>query len=222
MARKSVFDFDISVSADKKRRARTRSTSGAVEGSVKRCDHEGCMEQGKFRAPKSPDRLDDFFWFCKAHIREYNLKWNFFENHSDEELEEQVEKDRTWDRPTWSFKTGAEKAQAQGHNEGQAWKRFGFDDASDFLGENATMNPSVARADSARNRLRRLPQTERRALEIMGVEEIMTKTELRKGYKSLVKDLHPDMNGGNRDDEERLAEVVWAWEQVKASRLIPD
>jgi hypothetical protein len=30
--------------------------------------------------------------------------------------------------------------------------------------------------------------------------------------------LHPDMNGGRRDDEERLAEVVWAWEQIKTSR----
>mgnify|MGYP000113764380 CR=1 FL=1 len=37
-------------------------------------------------------------------------------------------------------------------------------------------------------------------------------------YKSLVKDLHPDMNGGNRADEERLQEVVWAWDQIKDSR----
>ncbi len=26
------------------------------------------------------------------------------------------------------------------------------------------------------------------------------------------------MNGGRRDDEARLAEVVWAWEQIKGSR----
>jgi hypothetical protein len=30
------------------------------------------------------------------------------------------------------------------------------------------------------------------------------------------------MNGGRRDDEARLAEVVWAWEQIKASRSVPD
>ena len=42
--------------------------------------------------------------------------------------------------------------------------------------------------------------------------------EIRKQYKSLVKDLHPDMNGGNRADEDRLQEVVWAWDQIKDSR----
>ncbi len=26
------------------------------------------------------------------------------------------------------------------------------------------------------------------------------------------------MNGGDRGDEERLQEVVWAWDQIKASR----
>jgi DnaJ-class molecular chaperone len=36
-----------------------------------------------------------------------------------------------------------------------------------------------------------------------------------------VKDLHPDMNGGNRADEDRLQEVVWAWDQLKDSRNFP-
>ncbi len=26
------------------------------------------------------------------------------------------------------------------------------------------------------------------------------------------------MNGGNRQDEDRLQEVVWAWDQIKESR----
>jgi hypothetical protein len=26
------------------------------------------------------------------------------------------------------------------------------------------------------------------------------------------------MNGGNRDDEDRLQEVVWDWDQIKESR----
>lgn len=30
------------------------------------------------------------------------------------------------------------------------------------------------------------------------------------------------MNGGKRDDEARLTEVVWAWEQIKSSRSFPD
>jgi len=34
----------------------------------------------------------------------------------------------------------------------------------------------------------------------------------------LVKVLHPDMNGGDRSDEDRLQEVVWAWEQIRVSK----
>ncbi len=213
MAQRSPFDFDISVSADKKRRAKKRGLSGAIETSARQCEHDGCQEAGKFRAPKSPDNLEDFFWFCKDHIREYNKKWNFFENHSPEELEEHVNSDRVWGRDTKPFKEAISRG-TDGHPEGNAFKRFGFDDPYEVLGENATINP----ATGARAQQRRLPATERKALEILGAEDSMTKAEIRKAYKSMVKAMHPDLNGGRRDDEERLAEVVWAWDQIKGSR----
>jgi hypothetical protein len=68
--------------------------TGAFETSTRLCDHPGCREDGKFRAPKSPDVLDDYFWFCRDHVREYNLKWNFFGTASEQEFLDQVEKDR--------------------------------------------------------------------------------------------------------------------------------
>ena len=40
--------------------------------------------------------------------------------------------------------------------------------------------------------------------------------------KILIKDLHPDMNNGKRDDEERMTEVVWAWEQINKSIRFKD
>ena len=69
---------------------------------------------------------------------------------------------------------------------------------------------------------RKLPPTERKALEIMDARDTWTKTEIRKQYKSLVKDLHPDMNGGDRSDEDRLQQVVWAWDQIKDSRYFKE
>ena len=65
---------------------------------------------------------------------------------------------------------------------------------------------------------RKLPPTERNPIDILEAKDSCTRTEIRKQYKSLVKDLHPDMNAGNRDDEDRLQEVVWAWDQLKDSR----
>ncbi|MDR9428128.1 MAG: J domain-containing protein [Salibaculum sp.] len=209
MRKNDPFGFDISVSASKKKKPRgRRGMSGAFETSTRVCEHPGCEEAGKYRAPKSPDTLDDYYWFCKDHVREYNLKWNFFDTSTEDEMEEQAQKDRVWERGTTSFKKSAEQ---------RAWSRLGIEDPHQVLGENATQNPGKSVDGS-----RRLPPTERKAVEILDVKDNWTKSEIRAVYKKLIKVLHPDMNGGDRSQEEQLAEVVWAWDQIKASRSFKD
>ena len=211
MTTRPPFEFDIRVSADKKRRKTgRRGMSGAFESSQKRCEYPGCAEQGTYRAPKSPDHLDEYFWFCKDHVREYNLKWNFFQGTTDEEFQKFLEKDRVWGRATEPF--------GKKPDEGRAWSRLGVDDPMAILGEKATLNPAKPTSTATR----KLPSTERKALEILDARDTMTKAEIRKQYKSLVKDLHPDMNGGDRSDEDRLQEAVWAWDQIKDSRYFRD
>ena len=209
MADRSPFDFDISVSADKKRRSKgRRGMSGAFETSSRRCESPGCEEAGKYRAPRNPDNLEEFLWFCQKHVREYNAKWNFFENHSDEELEKQFAADRVWERETKPF---GKKASV----EERAWARLGIEDPHEVLGDNATRNPGSA--NPAGNR--RLPAAERKAIDILEAKDTWSKAELRKQYKKLIKELHPDLNGGDRSDEDRLQQVVWAWDQIKVSKI---
>ena len=117
--------------------------------------------------------------------------------------------DRVWGRETKPFSR---------QGDGNAWARMGVNDPMEILGEKATQNPGRP----AGHATRKLPPTERKALEILDARDTWTKIEIRKQYKSLVKDLHPDMNGGNRADEERLQEVVWAWDQIKDSRYFRD
>jgi hypothetical protein len=199
------FGFDMSVSAAKKKRTRgKRGMSGAFETSTRVCEHPGCQESGQYRAPRSPDHLDEYLWFCKEHVREYNLKWNFFNGATEEEMDAQEAKDRVWERDTQSFRTAAEQ---------RAWSRLGVDDPHQVLGANATQNPGKQATGT-----RRLPPTERRAIEILDAKDNWTKAEVRKAYKALIKVLHPDMNGGDRSQEEQLQEVVWAWDQIKDSR----
>ena len=69
---------------------------------------------------------------------------------------------------------------------------------------------------------KRLNHSEQKALSILGATEEMTKNEIRKLYKVLIKDLHPDTNDGKRDDEERMTEVVWAWDQIRNSNRFED
>lgn len=209
MTKTDPFGFDISVSGAKKRNARgRRGMSGACETSTRPCDHAGCPERGIYRAPKSPGALDDYYWFCKEHVREYNLKWNFFEGVTEEEFLRQIDRDRVWGRPTRPFGQRGEEA--------RAWSRLGVDDPYQVLGDKATRNPGRTVGT------RRLPPTERRAIEILDLRDTATRKEIRAAYKALVKVLHPDMNGGDRSHEEQLAEVVWAWEQLRESRNFKD
>ena len=74
MAKADPFGFDLSVSSAKKKNPRGRkSMSGAVETSQRGCDHEGCTETGQYRAPKARDVTDEYYWFCKDHVRELHL-----------------------------------------------------------------------------------------------------------------------------------------------------
>ena len=82
----------------------------------------------------------------------------------------------------------------------------------------AKTNPSAGVPRGTAARCRRLPPTERRAVEILEAQDNWSKADVRKAYKALIKVLHPDMNGGDRSQEEQLQEVVWAWDQIKDSR----
>mgnify|MGYP000642763582 FL=1 len=203
--RDDPFGFDMSVSSAKKKNPRgRRGMSGASETSTRKCEHPGCEEAGKYRAPRAPDVLDEYLWFCKDHVREYNQKWSFFDGTTEAELNAQRSKDRVWER----------KTKPMSDPEQRAWARLGIEDPHQVLGQNATRNPGK----SANGHTRKLPPTERKAIEILEAKDHWTKAEIRKAYKALIKVLHPDMNGGDRSDEEKLQEVVWAWDQIKDSR----
>ena len=210
MSRPDPFGFDMSVKSSKKKNPRgRRGMTGEQETSTRICEHEGCDQPGKFRAPKAPDVLDDFYWFCKDHVREYNARWSFFDGKTEAEMNAQASADKVWERRTKDWRDP----------EARAWARLGIEDAHQVLGDNATRNPGRNGQNSAG---RRLPPTEKRAIEILEVKDSASKAEVRKAYKALIKVLHPDMNGGDRSQEEQLQQVVWAWDQIKGSRNFKD
>lgn len=215
-------EYDISVTADKRRRARLRGMSGAIETSTRSCEWPGCEAQGAYRAPTSPERLHEFRWFCLDHVREYNRAWNFFSGWSEDDLDAQIRADRIWERPTWTFRSGPRVGpQNWPHTEGQAWARWGFSDPLDVLGDAATQNPGGEAAQ--RTRFRRLTRDEARAMDTLGLpHETESRADVRARYRDLVKDLHPDMNAGARGDEARLARVIRAWDILKNSRNFRD
>ena len=210
MQNKSFLDYDISVSADKKRRSKKGSAQGGFESSVRTCEVDGCSEEAKYRAPKSPKDLENFHWFCLKHVKEYNTRWNYFKNHSEEEFETELNLSKTWGRKTKPF--GSKSTANRNHSDGNSRLRFGIEDPYGFI------DGSAKRAHGSTVTKKRLNHSEQKALSILGATEIMTKDEIRKLYKVLIKDLHPDTNDGKRDDEERMTEVVWVWDQIRNSK----
>jgi hypothetical protein len=176
----------------------------------------------EYRAPHSPDRLNEFRWFCLAHVRQYNSGWNFFSDWSEQDLDAQSRADRVWERPTWSLGKGPKAPLgAQPHAEGKAWARWGFRDPHEVLGDAATLNPGEA-ANGNRPR-RRMPREEQRAMDALSLpHQVETRAEVRARYRELVKDLHPDMNGGQNPDPDRLARVLKAWKILRKSRCFTD
>lgn len=72
---------------------RWRSYGSAREPArVRTCDHQGCGDRGEYPAPKAP-HSDEKWWFCAAHVADYNKNWNYFTGLSEEEVKERTRAD---------------------------------------------------------------------------------------------------------------------------------
>lgn len=162
------------------------------EQKTRRCDHPGCAEAGEYRAPQSRDRLNEYYWFCLEHVRAYNAAWDFYKGMSVDEIEQEVRQTATWQRPTWPL--GSKTSS----------RRFSYT-IHDPLGmfEEEAEDLRKARAK---------PQTpEDQALAVMELQAPITIKQLKAQYKILVKQHHPDANGGDKNAEEKFKEINQAY-----------
>lgn len=169
--------------------------------SPRRCNMPGCTEAGEHRAPRSRDNLDDFYWFCLEHIREYNRSWNYCRGMTEAQVEREIRNDTVWRRPTWPL--GSKTAAARRRFEAE-WRAHGFGFAPDR--EKPTGNGQAAgKAATA----------EEKALRCMDLIPPVNLTQLKARYKELVKQFHPDANGGDKAAEERLKDINDAYTTLR-------
>jgi hypothetical protein len=62
---------------------------------------------------------------------------------------------------------------------------------------------------------RKIFNAERKALQVMGLGSDATLEIVKAKYKALVKQHHPDANGGDRSTEDRLIEIIKAYNYLK-------
>ena len=163
--------------------------------SYRRCAADGCLQEGSYPAPKSRSELRDYLWFCLKHVREYNKSWNYYEGLQGAALEAEIRRATTWERPSWKFATGKPSENS-------------FEDP---LGLFDFENRNVDLA------ARQIPPEERRAWRILQLSPITDINIVKKQYKRLVKQNHPDKNGGDAAAEERLKDINLAYSLIRKS-----
>lgn len=171
-------------------------------GQERACQHPGCREAGAYRAPVGRERLHEYYWFCLEHVRAYNLAWDFFAGMNETEIERQRRDDTVWQRPSWPFsQSGGRATRSNGRFNGAYRMHDGFG----FFSE----GPAGERTPP------RPPTEEQKALAVLDLAGPVTFQDIRARYKTLVKKLHPDANGGDRAAEERLKAVNQAYAALK-------
>jgi hypothetical protein len=180
------------------------------------CDWPGCVHAATHRAPKGRTREREYWRFCLDHVREYNQSYNFFAGMSDDAVARYQKDAITGHRPTW--KMGV----LGGKRTRPADRRFFFeeqyvgDDPFDVLREVGGVGARSAHARGAPPR-RTVRNAERKALHTLGLEDDADRTEIKGRFKELVKRHHPDANGGDRGSEDKLREIIEAYNYLKST-----
>jgi len=171
------------------------------------CQWKGCSGPGTHRAPKGRGHDGEYHLFCIDHVREYNKTYNYFTGMDDDSVIDYQKSAMTGHRPTWrvgkngwSHNGGTRTAQTDPGAEPFA-DPFGFFGDRDFA------------SDKPKRTIR---NAERQALRSLSLDETATPAEVKAQYKLLVKRHHPDANGGKRESEDKLREVIQAYDYLRS------
>ena len=159
------------------------------------CDEINCNEIGNYKAPKSRIKLNEYYYFCIKHIKEYNKSWDFYKGLSVDQIEFSMRKDSVWDRPSWPFKGNPTKI---------------IDQVNEFIGNDFDINQKKYNYDQFyRNKLIKdsLSNEENKALNVLELKLPLNLTKIKKKYKKLVKIFHPDVNDNNKEAEDKFKKI---------------
>jgi hypothetical protein len=175
------------------------------------CQWPECSLEGTHRAPKGRSREQEYWRFCLEHVREYNHSYNYFAGMSDEAVARYQKDAVTGHRPTWKM----------GFNGGGAERMFGREqgpvDPFDVVREFGPGGRPRVERPAAEQRVVR--NAERKAFDTLGLDIDAAAADIKARFKELVKRHHPDANGGDRSLEDRLREIIQAYNYLKSAKF---
>lgn len=187
-------------------RVKSRKAPRAEPQPAPKCEFPGCASEGVFRAPKGRDHEGEYFCFCMEHVREYNATYDYFRGMDDESLAKFRQAEVIGHRPTW-------KMGARGGAGGQ------------HVDESIYAEARSMRRRGARRPTGEAPQPRYNALALkalfaLDLDANATEAGIKARYKELVKRHHPDANGGDRSSEDKLREIIQAYNYLRANKLV--
>ena len=184
------------------------------------CEKPGCQGAGEHRAPKSRTALNDYYWFCLEHVREYNLSWDYFRGMSPGEVDAYQRAAVVGLRPTWKLGERSAGPSQQLHE----FFRGAYVDPSMVFNDGPNTGSTEKAADSRKvseeKTERKRSKMQLAALETLHLDPDATLQDVKTRFKELVKRYHPDANGGDRGAEERLRQVIKAYGQLRSSGYV--
>ena len=163
------------------------------------CDSKNCKKNGDFKAPKSRLKLNEYYFFCMDHVKEYNKSWDFYKGLSVDQIELSMRKDTIWDRPSWPLKGNSSKI---------------LDQLKEFLSNDYTLfEKEKDLKDFLDNKIfdKKLTKAEIQSLGKLELKMPISVDEIKKKYKKLVKIFHPDVNADNKEAEKKFKEITEAY-----------
>ena len=178
------------------------------------CQWPGCEAPATHRAPKGRLRASEYWQFCLEHVREYNNSYNFFAGMSEDAIAKYQKEALTGHRPTW--KMGSLGGRRGDRRNGAGFRDSGWQTHDPFSLFGETGARAGAHARSAPEG-RKVFNAQRRALDVLGLEADARRADIKSRFKVLVKRHHPDANGGDRGSEQRLREIIQAYNYLKSA-----
>ena len=178
------------------------------------CQWKGCEKPGPHRAPMGRGRENEYFHFCVDHVRQYNHDYNYFDGMSDAEIETFRRDAITGHRPTWK---AGENAWAHGTRDGARTA-----EAAERVAASASSVKRKPRSSRTQpmNYRRQLKPLEKKAMQTLNLPEEAQREDIKSRFKELVKAHHPDANGGDVRSEEKLREIIQAYNYLKQAGMV--
>lgn len=187
---------------------------------VRLCGWEGCDKKGEHRAPKGRDQEGEFHWFCLPHVQAYNKSYNYFSGMNDEDLTKFQKAAMTGHRPTWEVSQNAKSEKVKKRRgpkptaSGKPRKPWADDVGADPF---ALFGEGGEAASRPVKKTRSVGNAAKKSFAALGLETDADADTIKAKFKDLAKRLHPDLNKGDRGSEERLRDVIQAYNTLKAA-----